>query len=122
MVVYDIRLSKPVSWLRLIAGAVGGREGRSRNIALTLPALPQTHSHSLPQHLGHTRSLPLLATCKALLIRALSCLISDSRLPQETTEAQRCGYTHSYSPELRDQDLLGTLAPLASFSLPPTPA
>lgn len=96
MVVSDIYLSKPVSWLRLIASVFQGREGGSG--ILTSPSLlcSETHSHSLsPTPSPHPQST--LAGCLRtdLLIRALSCLISDSYLLQEITEAQICDSTNS---------------------------
>lgn len=63
MVVSDTYLSKPVSWSRLIARVVHGREGRFWDFDLTLPALPETHNHSLPQLPVHAYSLPSLGAC-----------------------------------------------------------
>lgn len=75
MVVSDIYLSKPVSWPRLIARVVHGREGRFWDFDLTLPALPETHSHSLPQLLAHAHSLPLLGVC-GQVFSSEPCLVS----------------------------------------------
>jgi hypothetical protein len=64
-----------VSWPRLIVRVVQGREGRFWDFDLTLPALTETHSHSLPQLPAHAHSLPLLGAC-AQVFSSEPCLAS----------------------------------------------